>query len=36
MELVVLDEELRGIFAREKEGLEFMVFHPTWGYFAHA
>jgi zinc transport system substrate-binding protein len=36
MELVVLDEELRGIFAEQKEGLEFMVFHPAWGYFAHA
>jgi zinc transport system substrate-binding protein len=36
MEPVVLDEELRGIFAGEKEGLEFIVFHPAWGYFAHA
>lgn len=36
MELVVLDEELRGIFVGKKEGLEFMVFHPAWGYFANA
>jgi zinc transport system substrate-binding protein len=36
MELVVLDEELRGIFAGRKEGLEFMTFHPAWGYFAQA
>ena len=36
MELVVLDEELRKIFAGEKEGLEFMVFHPAWGYFANS
>ena len=33
--LVDLDGELRGIFAG-KRGLQFMVFHPAWGYFAHA
>jgi zinc transport system substrate-binding protein len=36
MELVVLDEELRKIFAGKKEGLEFLVFHPAWGYFANS
>ena len=30
-----LDRELRSIFAG-KTGLEFMVFHPAWGYFAQA
>jgi zinc transport system substrate-binding protein len=30
-----LDEELRTIFAG-KQGLQFMVFHPSWGYFARA
>jgi zinc transport system substrate-binding protein len=30
-----LDAELRKTFAG-REGLEFMVFHPAWGYFAHA
>ena len=28
-----LDGELRNIFAGKK-GLQFMVFHPSWGYFA--
>ena len=30
-----LDSDLKEIFA-EKKGLQFMVFHPAWGYFAHA
>ena len=30
-----LDTELKSIFAG-KQGLEFIVFHPAWGYFAHA
>lgn len=30
-----LDSELKAIFSG-KEGLQFMVFHPAWGYFAHA
>ena len=30
-----LDDALRKTFA-EKKGLRFMVFHPAWGYFAHA
>jgi zinc transport system substrate-binding protein len=29
-----LDAQLRKVFAG-KQGLEFMVFHPAWGYFAH-
>jgi len=33
--LVNLDGELRSIFSG-KQGLQFMVFHPAWGYFAHA
>jgi zinc transport system substrate-binding protein len=30
-----LDADLKKIFAGKK-GLQFMVFHPAWGYFAHA
>ena len=30
-----LDTELKTIFAG-KQGLQFMVFHPAWGYFAQA
>jgi zinc transport system substrate-binding protein len=30
-----LDADLKQIFAGKK-GLRFMVFHPAWGYFAHA
>ena len=33
--IVDLDEDLRSIFAG-KQGLQFMVFHPAWGYFSHA
>lgn len=33
-ELDSLDADLRHIFAG-RQGLEFMVFHPSWGYFAH-
>jgi len=33
-ELVALDAELKNIFAG-KQGLQFMVLHPAWGYFAH-
>ena len=29
-----LDQELKEIFAGKK-GMQFMVFHPAWGYFAH-
>ncbi|NNG01054.1 MAG: zinc ABC transporter solute-binding protein [Desulfobacteraceae bacterium] len=31
----MLDDQLRTVFS-EKKGLEFMVFHPAWGYFAQA
>jgi zinc transport system substrate-binding protein len=30
-----LDADLKKIFAG-KRGLQFMVFHPAWGYFANA
>ncbi len=33
--LVDLDGDLRDILAG-KRGLRFLVFHPAWGYFAHA
>lgn len=32
-EIEALDTDLRHVFA-DKQGLEFMVFHPSWGYFA--
>jgi zinc transport system substrate-binding protein len=32
--LVNLDSELHKIFDH-RQGLQFMVFHPSWGYFAH-
>ena len=32
-DLVKLDIRLKGIFAG-RQGLGFMVFHPSWGYFA--
>ena len=34
-ELVDLDAEIRSLF-KEKQGMRFMVFHPSWGYFARA
>lgn len=33
-ELDQLDSELRRIFKRKGQGREFLVFHPSWGYFA--
>ena len=30
----MLDNDLHTIF-KEKKGMKFMVFHPSWGYFAH-
>lgn len=36
LELVELDAEIRGVFAGKGEDVEFMVFHPSWGYFARA
>ncbi len=32
--LLALDTELRNTFF-DKQGTRFMVFHPSWGYFAH-
>lgn len=36
IELVDLDRRLRSTFSRYIKGIEFMVFHPSWGYFADA
>lgn len=36
MELVDLDLELKKVFAGRDKQIEFMVFHPSWGYFARA
>jgi zinc transport system substrate-binding protein len=33
--LAALDADLKNIFA-SKQGFQFMVFHPSWGYFASA
>jgi zinc transport system substrate-binding protein len=33
-DITALDADLRATFAG-KQGLQFMVFHPAWGYFAH-
>jgi zinc transport system substrate-binding protein len=35
-ELDQLDAEIRGIFAGSGQATEFLVFHPSWGYFAAA
>ncbi len=35
-ELDALDTKIKGIFAGKGNGMEFMVFHPAWGYFADA
>lgn len=35
MDIDRLDSDLRKVFAG-KQGLRFMVFHPSWGYFAKA
>jgi zinc transport system substrate-binding protein len=34
-ELVDLDADFKKIFA-DRQGLRFMVFHPSWGYFARS
>ena len=34
-ELAALDADLRNTFA-DRQGRQFMVFHPAWGYFAHS
>ena len=36
MELLEIDAEIRGIFRGKGKGAAFMVFHPSWGYFADA
>lgn len=36
IELVDFDAEIRNYFADKDKGIEFMVFHPAWGYFAQA
>jgi zinc transport system substrate-binding protein len=35
-ELVVLDAEIRAALEGKGQDVEFMVFHPAWGYFAQA
>jgi zinc transport system substrate-binding protein len=35
-ELVGLDAEIRSAFEGKGKDVEFMVFHPAWGYFAQA
>ena len=34
-EILDLDADLRNVF-KGRQGLQFMVFHPSWGYFANA
>ena len=34
IEIENLDTELKGIFVGKRKGMEFIVFHPSWGYFA--
>ena len=36
IELVDFDAEIRDYFAEKDKGIEFMVLHPAWGYFAEA
>ncbi len=36
IEIDNLDAELKEIFAEKRKGTEFIVFHPSWGYFARA
>jgi zinc transport system substrate-binding protein len=35
-ELEVLDRRIRGLFAKTRSLSRFMVYHPSWGYFARA
>jgi zinc transport system substrate-binding protein len=35
-ELDTLDAQIRAVFSEKGENVEFMVFHPAWGYFAQA
>lgn len=34
IEIENLDAELKGIFSGKRKGMEFIVFHPSWGYYA--
>jgi zinc transport system substrate-binding protein len=34
IEIKNLDAELKGIFSGKRKGMEFIVFHPSWGYYA--
>ena len=34
IEIENLDAEVKEIFAGKRKGMEFIVFHPSWGYFA--
>ncbi|MBI4776885.1 MAG: zinc ABC transporter substrate-binding protein [Deltaproteobacteria bacterium] len=36
VEILDLDAEIRNIFVGKQRKIEFMVFHPAWGYFARA
>ena len=36
MELLEIDADIRNIFWGQPRGAAFMVFHPSWGYFADA
>jgi zinc transport system substrate-binding protein len=35
-EIIQLDTEIMSLFAKKGDKVEFMVFHPAWGYFAQA
>lgn len=35
-EIMLLDQEIKGVFAKVEPGTKFMVFHPAWGYFARS
>ncbi len=34
-EIDKIDQEFNDLFSKDKNGISFMVFHPSWGYFAH-
>ena len=36
MEILDLDADIRGRFVGKGKNIEFMAFHPAWGYFARA
>lgn len=35
-ELEILDKRIKAVFSNRPEGAPFMVYHPSWGYFAEA